>query len=82
MQKVTLYMDDERNLYLKDKKGTQYRFWALGFGSPVAFVIETEEERHEKALKEIERDKAALEDMRVRAANKGTESWFKKFLVT
>jgi len=47
-EKVELLMDEKRNLFIRDKNGTEYKFWPTGWGTPVSFIVETEEESQER----------------------------------
>lgn len=43
LTKLELFMDENRLLYVKDRTN-EYRFWPLGYGVPVVFMVKTKEE--------------------------------------
>lgn len=76
MKEVKLLMDEKRNLFIKDKDGVIYNFWALGWGVPVSLIVETDKEAEEKRQREKEAQIKELEEYEQRQSAKKKKRWF------
>ena len=77
-KKMELLMDEKRNLFLRGENGQEYKFWPMGWGIPVSFMVETEAEA---ALKDAQEKQARAEESerwRLREAEEKARPWWKK----
>lgn len=77
-KEMKILMGKDRELYLQSEDGTQYYFWPLGYGVPVSFVIETEEERIQKKEKGKQREAEERYESTKRTHEREARPWYKK----